>query len=129
MIRPMTVFFALSLPAVAQEVNCFDPITQMEMNICSYQEWEAADADLNRVYAAAMAIVQARDAEYPIQGLSEEDRLRAAQRAWVTFRDANCDAAGYQFRGGSAEPLLINGCLRSMTEARIEELEGLVSGF
>lgn len=129
MIRPIAILFALSLPATAQEVNCTNPVTQLDMNICEYDAWMAADAVLNGVYADAVAVVRARDADYPLEGASEEDRLRAAQRAWVAFRDANCDAAGYQMRGGSAEPLLINGCLRMMTQARIGELQSVLAEY
>ena len=36
-------------------------------------------------------------------------------------------AAGFPMRGGSAEPLLVYGCLRQMTENRTEELWELVN--
>jgi uncharacterized protein YecT (DUF1311 family) len=117
------------LAATAQAIDCSTETTQLEMNICTLQEYKAADADLNAVYADVIATLQTADAEYPTEGASEESRLRAAQRAWVAFRDLNCDVAGYQMRGGSAEPLLINSCLRAMTEARITDLLGLVETY
>jgi uncharacterized protein YecT (DUF1311 family) len=129
MIRPLAALFVLSLPANAQEVNCADVITQLDMNICQQQVWEEADARLNGVYAETIAVLQDRDAEYAPDGPSEEDRLRRAQRAWVAFRDANCDSASYAFRGGSAEPLLYYGCLHQMTEARIAELTQLTQDY
>ncbi len=129
MIRPLAALFALSLPAAAQEVNCATAITQQDMNICQQQVWEEADDRLNGVYAETVAILQERDAAFPLDGASEEDRLRAAQRAWVVFRDANCDSAGYPMRGGSAEPLLVLGCMHQMTEARIEELTLLAQDY
>jgi uncharacterized protein YecT (DUF1311 family) len=116
-------------PAMAQDDACATAITQQEMNACAYQEWEIADARLNDVYTAAMETVRQSDVLYPPEGDSEEDRLRTAQRAWVAFRDANCDAAGFAMRGGSAEPLLTYGCLRSMTEARISELQDIGQEF
>ena len=128
-IRPVALIMLMSAPAMAQEVDCANPITQLDMTMCEYQAWERADADLNDMYGAAMAAVRQSDADYPIEGLSEEDRLRTAQRAWVAFRDANCDVAGYPMRGGSAEPMLINACLRSMTEARTNELMLLTMEF
>jgi uncharacterized protein YecT (DUF1311 family) len=125
MIRPLAALFVLSLPASAQEVDCSNAVTQQDMNICQQQVWQESDERLNAVYAETVAILQERDAEFPLDGASEEDRLRAAQRAWVAFRDANCDAAGYLMRGGSAEPLLVFGCMHQMTEARIVELTQL----
>jgi uncharacterized protein YecT (DUF1311 family) len=129
LLRPFAVLIALSLPAAAQDVDCSSVVTQMEMNTCAAQDWEEADARLNDVYARTLATLQEADANYPIDGASEEDRLRAAQRAWVAYRDANCDSAGYPMRGGSAEPLLFYGCLRAMTDARIEELQSLTETF
>jgi uncharacterized protein YecT (DUF1311 family) len=129
MIRPLAALFLLSVPAAAQEVNCADAVTQQDMNICQQQVWAEADARLNGVYAETIAILQQSDAEYAPDGPSEEDRLRNAQRAWVAFRDANCDAAGYPMRGGSAEPLLVYGCMHQMTEARIEELTLLTQEY
>jgi uncharacterized protein YecT (DUF1311 family) len=114
------------LTAFAQDIDCNNQVTQLEMNQCSF---EAADAELNRVYADAIAFLQAADREYAPQGASEEERLRRAQRAWVAYRDAHCDAAGFQMRGGSAEPLLVNGCLRFMTEQRIADLESVMQTY
>ncbi|MCU0801488.1 MAG: lysozyme inhibitor LprI family protein [Rhodobacteraceae bacterium] len=126
----LSLFLCLSpLTAFAQDVDCANQVTQIDMNQCAYQEFEAADAALNRVYAEAIAFLQASDREYPPAGESEEARLRRAQRAWVAYRDANCDQAGFQMRGGSAEPLLVNGCLRFMTEARIAELRSVMQTY
>jgi uncharacterized protein YecT (DUF1311 family) len=129
MLRTAFALCLMPLAAAAQEVDCSNQVTQLDMNQCSYEEWQAADAELNRVYRDALNAVQARDRDYPLEGASEEDRLRAAQRAWVAFRDANCDAAGFPMRGGSAEPLLVNGCFHQMTQERIAELEAVLSDY
>jgi uncharacterized protein YecT (DUF1311 family) len=135
MLRSFAIFIALplalalALPASAQQVDCSNAITQLDLNNCAAQDWEEADARLNEVYAETLAVLQEADASYPISGDSEEDRLRAAQRAWIAYRDANCDSAGYPMRGGSAEPLLTYGCLRRMTEDRIAELKALTETF
>jgi uncharacterized protein YecT (DUF1311 family) len=128
-LRLATAICIFPFVAAAQEVDCNNQVTQLDMNMCSYEEWQAADARLNRIYSEAIAFLQAADRDYPPEGATEEDRLRNAQRTWVAFRDANCDAAGFQMRGGSAEPLLINGCMRSMTEDRIAELESVMQTY
>ena len=48
--------------------------------------------------------------------------LRAAQRLWVQYRDANCL---YYGMGEGHRRLDAGECMRSMTEARAKELEGL----
>lgn len=119
----------LPFATIAQDIDCTNESNQLEMNVCTLQEYQAADAELNAAYARALAAVQARDAVYTPEGASEEVRLRTAQRAWVAFRDANCDMEGYQMRGGSAEPLVINSCLRAMTKARTLSLMDLAEPY
>ena len=46
-----------------------------------------------------------------------EEHLVAAQRAWITLRDEHCTVMAFHMRGGSAEPMLYNGCRAAMTRA------------
>jgi uncharacterized protein YecT (DUF1311 family) len=50
------------------------------------------------------------------------DQLRAAQRLWITYRDANC--LYYGMGEGTIARIEAGECMRSMTEARARELEG-----
>ena len=56
-------------------------------------------------------------------GSAQRDPLRAAQRLWVQYRDANC--LYYGMGEGTIARLDAGECMRSMTEARARELEGL----
>ena len=118
MIRPFLVLACLSLPATAQEVDCANAVTQMDMNQCAYDDWEAADAELNDAYGQAMVLLQGWDADLPKDEQGGAQALKEAQRAWITFRDKACEAEGYAMKGGSAEPLLVYGCLRQLTGDR-----------
>ncbi|MBV8696915.1 MAG: DUF1311 domain-containing protein [Bradyrhizobium sp.] len=53
----------------------------------------------------------------------QHDRLRAAQRLWIQYRDANC--LYYDMGEGTIAKVDAAECMRSMTEARARELEGL----
>ncbi len=53
----------------------------------------------------------------------EQTRLKKAQRAWIKFRDTECDLEGYEMRGGSFEYVLIGGCLARLTKERANVLE------
>jgi uncharacterized protein YecT (DUF1311 family) len=117
----------LATPTAARDIDCANTSVQMEMNFCAEQDWQAADAELNRVYTSVMADMKAMDQSLPPELKGAAQTLREAQRAWITFRDANCRLAGYPMRGGSAEPLLIYGCLRQMTTDRSAELRALVA--
>ena len=54
---------------------------------------------------------------------AQHDQLRAAQRLWIQYRDANC--LYYGLGEGTIARLDAGECMRSMTEARALELEGL----
>jgi uncharacterized protein YecT (DUF1311 family) len=53
----------------------------------------------------------------------QRDHLRAAQRLWIQYRDANC--LYYGMGEGTIARIEAGECMRSMTEARGRELEGL----
>lgn len=127
MIRPVILLCLLSSPSLGQELDCANAMAQQELNACAYQAWEAADAELNTAYKRAIAEMKDMDANMPDDLQGAEEALRAAQRAWVAYRDANCVVAGFPMRGGSAEPLLINGCMESMTLQRTMELQEMLS--
>lgn len=56
--------------------------------------------------------------------LSEEGqkRLRASQRAWVAFRDAQASFDSHHLEGGTAEGLERLGSLNGLTEERTKRL-------
>jgi uncharacterized protein YecT (DUF1311 family) len=50
-------------------------------------------------------------------------KLRTAQRFWIQFRDANCEAEHELYTGGSAASMVKLACLEAMTRYRTQELE------
>lgn len=113
----------------AQNLDCNNAATQMEMTECAGQEWKAADAELNAVYKQAMAKMREADGYLPdyLQGAAKT--LKEAQRAWIPFRDKACESYGFLARGGSMEPMLVYGCLTTLTQKRISELKELSEGL
>lgn len=112
----------LAPAAGAQEVDCENAMAQVEMTFCARQEYEAADAALNAAYKQARAAMKAIDANLPEDERGAETSLLDAQRAWITYRDAACTAEGYLMHGGTAEPLLVYGCLATLTRGRTQDL-------
>lgn len=119
----------LPVISLAQESDCEEAQTQAEMNACAYQDWEAADAVLNALWPQARAVTKAQDADLPEELKGADQALLNAQRAWIAFRDAQCASEGFAMRGGSAEPLLIYGCMASLTEDRVEDLRAVIEGY
>ncbi|MDJ1464299.1 lysozyme inhibitor LprI family protein [Nitratireductor sp. GZWM139] len=112
------LLFASSAPLHADELDCDDAQTQADMTQCAGKSYQAADKKLNARYGDAMKRYES----------NEEARtlLRDAQRAWIAFRDAECDLATLGVRGGSIEPMIRAQCLEDLTEDRSDQLEDLV---
>lgn len=108
----------LAAPAWARD-PCDGAMTQLDLNECSAKAYEAADKGLNRAYEAALGV--ARQYDSSPEGHAEGS-LRAAQRAWIAYRDAACEAEAALWEGGSAQPMIRSGCLGRLTEQRTEDL-------
>lgn len=117
--------------AFAQDakVNCAEPQTQMEMTQCAGEDYDKADKELNTEYQKLRKLLAERDKAADENGKGAVDALVAAQRAWVAYRDANCDLTGFQARGGSMEPQIVASCLAQMSRDRTRDLKTLSAQF
>ena len=111
------VFFLLAQSAVAQnrapaKEACENAKTQLEMNECADAAYRAADKELNAYYASLKEKLEANLVA----------KLQAAQRAWIGYRDANCEAEAALYEGGSIQPTIRSNCMERLTRARLEEL-------
>jgi uncharacterized protein YecT (DUF1311 family) len=98
---------------IAQQPNCKSPQTTLDMNMCSSQEFKAADTKLNQLYQ------QLR----PKLNSKQQQRLTVAQRTWIKFRDETCNYEAGQFEGGSLAPSTYGYCRARVTQERVKDLE------
>ncbi|ENY71907.1 lysozyme inhibitor LprI family protein [Aeromonas diversa] len=96
--------------------DCNEPTTQAAMNICAMQDYARADAALNAAYKKLVSTLDK----------AQLGRLKTAQRAWIGFRDAQCDYEAGAYEGGSIAPLIHSGCLSTLTEQRTKALTALL---
>lgn len=120
---------AMSQAPAQEKLDCDNAVTQLDMTQCAYQDWQSADAELNTLYKAAMDKMHAMDADLPDELKGAVGALRDAQRAWIPYRDKACESYGFLARGGSMEPMLVNGCRADLTRSRIEKLQDLMLGL
>lgn len=99
---------------------------------CMAQETAVWDDLLNATYGDVIAMMRAGDAadaetapEYAVR----EDSLRAAQRAWITFRDANCRADHAVWGTGSMRRIAGASCMLQMTAERTLDLRDYLEMF
>ncbi|WP_425273616.1 lysozyme inhibitor LprI family protein [Rahnella contaminans] len=51
------------------------------------------------------------------------NKIKSSQRAWINFRDKNCEAQSFQIEPGTqAYDTSINHCQNKMTQERIKDL-------
>ena len=105
----------LAAPALAQSTavaGCQDAVTQAEMNVCAYEEFLVAQAEM----ADRLATLQA--------AFSAEQRagLRRVQRAWLGFRTEACTFESRGVGVGSAQAMLQWRCTARMTRERTAAL-------
>lgn len=115
------IFFAgclfLNGNSLAQHTNaatapCRDAGSNAEVTQCFVTASQAADKQLNEVYARVRQVLSP----------DEQEQLQEAQRLWVKFRDANCTAERSLYGGGTAAPMVYEACLEADTRQRITEL-------
>ena len=90
--------------------------TQAQMNQEAAAEFKKADTALNKLYPQVLAKLDAEG----------KDKLKAAQRAWVAFRDAQAEFEADTARGGTMAPLLRATSMTQTTEDRIKQLKAFL---
>lgn len=95
------------------------------MTYCLNAEAEVWDGFLNAEYRAAQDWVKAADADeaahFPAFAVRAE-KLLAAQRAWIAFRDAECALEYARWGSGSMRNIAHADCVMRMTAERTIQL-------
>lgn len=125
----VTLLVLLAAPALAEpepKIDCANASSTVEMNYCADQDYEAADKALNAAYQKALKAL-------PEMAVADSERfnakawekvLRASQRAWIAYRDAECQEHVPMFwGGGTGTTAAVIGCLTELTKARTKELK------
>jgi uncharacterized protein YecT (DUF1311 family) len=93
--------------------DCKNATTTAAMRACENARFQKAEQELNAVYNDLMQQLD----------VARKEKLRAAQSAWLQFREANADFEADAARGGTLAPLIKITVLADMTEARTVELK------
>ncbi len=119
-------FFGVTSSAASatEDIDCANASSTVEMNYCSEQEYNKVDAELNRVYQQVLAGIDTHDDVEAERMKAWKDALKAAQRAWVAFKEKDCgELIGYEWYGGTGSTSASLGCMIQKTETRIKELK------
>ena len=103
--------------------ECASAASNVEIKNCLAIAYEKADAELNAVWKQVLASVQANDYLTPAQREAWKKELLESQRAWVQFKEHDCNGAVlYEWWGGSGAGGAISSCLLEHTTARTADL-------
>ena len=108
----LVCFAYFMVPTYATGKSCDKLATQTEMNICAGQEARASDSELSVVYQQLLAKV----------GADAKLSLRTAEKAWVSYRDAQCAFNSLGSVGGSVHDMSVALCFRALTDEQIRQL-------
>lgn len=98
------------------ETNCNNPRDTPGYSDCAYHAYEVADQQLNDIYKKLLDTVKGE----------EKSLLITAQKAWIQFRDANCDFETFDVRGGTGWSTYHDECLERMTLQRVLEIKNML---
>lgn len=106
---------ACASPAFA--LDCKNATTTVDMNQCAASEQKQMEATLNLTYQRVLKAQPPR----------VRTKLVAAQRMWIKFREADCDAVFEKYAGGTMRNVAVLGCMQRRAGQRIKELDDYVT--
>jgi uncharacterized protein YecT (DUF1311 family) len=111
--KKVVLLAALITFSIAAPVAPMYAQTQMDMNKQAGNTNARADEELTKVYKALMTKV------------SDPGKilLRDAERAWITYRDRQCDFDTAGSEGGSIHSMAVVDCRTELTKAHTAELK------
>lgn len=89
--------------------------SQAGLNECYGKAYKKSDDELNALYKQITARLKDNAAAAKL--------LVTAQKAWVTFRDAECNFSTSNSAQGSVYPMVQSICLDGLTSQRIKDLK------
>ncbi|GFE65780.1 hypothetical protein KIN_28540 [Litoreibacter roseus] len=92
--------------------------TTLGITACISAETAVWDAILNEQYGIAQQVFEARDPEI-------SEALLKAQRAWITYRDAECGLSYTRWAGGTIRSIVHANCMMVFTAERAIELRDM----
>ena len=115
----LPLYFAVSIDGEQEPAAdpCAEAETTAQMQACLGEQYQKVDAELNRTYRQAMeALDQTRQA-----------KLRAAQKAWIAFRDASAEFDASIAEEGTMYQLIYLDTLIAMTRERSRTLAAVAA--
>ncbi|KND59320.1 putative periplasmic protein [Candidatus Burkholderia verschuerenii] len=109
----LVALLCVSASTWAAQPDCSNAPTQTAMNECVGKSLKAADQKLNETYRTLAAKISKDGAE----------QLKKTQRAWLAWRDAQCEFDSMGSRDGSIHSMIQAMCVEDLTKAQTKRLD------
>lgn len=113
--RPLLALLLGLAPGAHAATDCGAAQTQADLTLCAARAAQEADDALNALYRQMRARLAGDDHTAVL--------LTTAQRAWIAYRDAECDFMSAGVTGGSIYPMIRAGCVEDLTRARADDFK------
>ncbi len=108
----LLTFFILVVGGVTR-AQCDEAKTTLQINECFAKELKKANSELNRVYQTTVKKLPPDDVAL----------LRKTQRAWLVYRDSQCEAERALVGEGTNAPATWMSCKLELTRKRATEIQ------
>ncbi len=112
--RLMLALVLMTITAASAE-ECGNLRTQLDMNQCAAGQFKQLDKELNTVYRQCRSRLDE----------GQKAQFKAAELAWVKYRDLSCAFESSDVEDGSVHPFILQSCLAEKTRARLKEITPL----
>lgn len=110
----LLIFASGVVSATADEVDCSQAGTTLEIEECSREQIGALEVELDEYLAAAREHMEGEEAVLAA--------LDLAQQSWLDYRREHCLAVRELWAGGSIRGVMMNQCLLHQTRQRIWDI-------
>ncbi|MBL7543288.1 MAG: DUF1311 domain-containing protein [Bdellovibrionaceae bacterium] len=114
--------------------KCYDVAQSNEdLKKCSSQDYHFADKKLVQLFLSISEHIKSRmnaaatDASDP--AAETLSRLENAEKAWITYREAQCQYEGTVMLGAESETIVVSGCLSRLTKERVKMMEESLASY
>jgi uncharacterized protein YecT (DUF1311 family) len=107
-----------------QSTSCASAKISAEVDTCVARQYAEADRKMNTVYTQVMAQIDRDYKPEPRLGKELKAKIKNAQLAWLSFRDAQCAVEAFEIEQDKpAHTTTVKACMNRLTVERTTQLE------
>jgi uncharacterized protein YecT (DUF1311 family) len=124
-INVLFIVSALFFSTKSLALNCDNPETTLEMNMCGELDLKRAEIKLNNHYQLALKKLDevSKVDSLGAQKSTLKHQLMETQRLWVKFRESDCKTVYTLWSDGTIRNVMYLSCMRARAEQRAKELK------